>query len=506
MTFIPNNSMRLAAERGLELTESTGLIDPAAQLTAVRIMNGESFDRAEVEQIAAFFSENTFDRTPHWEKTSEGVKHMLHGGDAGKVWSTAAMRDQPDAQLSEDAGLRHVAELFFADGAQADVGEDGLVWKAMLPEGTWKIGPNGKPLKVIAGRSDDPQKAIGMQDLVEAFEAGAVPHVTVPKTHNDEVDENTGFVRKLKIVDRNGVKTLMGGHEFTDKEIGRKVAEGSIANTSVGIEFGYVRKDDGKKFTSVLRHNALTNRPFLGRKLPAFGLEEGRDKFTVLCAEFDQASNEAVDDTSTSQPAVTIETMSEKDSKNLQEATVPNNGNEQTETPLAPAAAPAAPEIKLDEHPDFIAQKQENAALQERVNMLLAKDREREADDYVRHLKSLGLDEEHGCTDLLLEVKKVALADHGEGQVLLAEGDQAPQPVGAFDLVKRILSKLPQKEGKLALQLSEQASDPLGQSAHNRPQEGDGTPSPHNLDLAEKQAAAEAFVVEMGLAPAVNKD
>ncbi len=182
------------------------------------------------------------------------------------------------------------AEMFFdaaTEGAPVSVDEQGLMWKPVLRTGVWNVGPNGKPLRVVAGRSTNPQAVIGLQDIVDNYEAGAIEHVTVPVTHNDTVEENRGFVKGLRIAASADGQThyLMAGHHITEPDTAGKIKRGTIANTSVGLEFDYTRKEDGKKFPIILRHVALTNRPWINRLTP-FGVEasEAEEKGFEVCA------------------------------------------------------------------------------------------------------------------------------------------------------------------------------------------------------------------------------
>ena len=159
-----------------------------------------------------------------------------------------------------------------------DVSEaDGLIWKCALPVGELKVSPGWdgkpiyKPLRVVEGHSDDPNEAIGLQDILTAFKQGAVPHVTVPLSHADRVDENTGFVESVKIAPlKDGRPALWAGIKFTEPEVKEKVERGSIANVSVGLKFGYIKKDSGDQFPVALQHLALTNKPWVPG-MPAFG-------------------------------------------------------------------------------------------------------------------------------------------------------------------------------------------------------------------------------------------
>lgn len=174
----------------------------------------------------------------------------------------------------EDA---HVYEIFFSGGETSE--DDGLVWKDILREGEWayRPDPNGKPvpvpLKVIAGKASNSGKEIGMADLEESFNDQAIDHVTVPTSHEDKPHENTGYVRKVRKIERGGKKVFQVGIEFTEPEIKGKALRGTIANTSAGIIFDYVKKDSGKKYTQALGHVALTNKPWINGMKP-FGMSE----------------------------------------------------------------------------------------------------------------------------------------------------------------------------------------------------------------------------------------
>lgn len=460
-------------------------------------------------------------------------------------------------------------EMFFGDAlataGSVKAGDDGLIWKPMLPVGVWKIGPNGRPLKVINGRSTDQQKQIGMQDIIDSFTAGAVPHVTIPKTHDDAVDENTGFIRKLKVANHNGIATLFGGHEFTDKKIKSKVLDGSIANTSVGLEFNYTRKEDGKQFPIILRHNALTNRPWLGRKLAPFGLEEDdKINYTIMCGEYseplkdewevalthDQVHNLIASAVNCEVVAVAVDrVLLKEDDKNfvalyfIEDGSVklqdreqwveraevehtdtkndnPTSGSPDTiktsegiapktkEAPVAeeidkkepdPVTPPVVAKADLSEDPMFLAEQEKNARLSAQLDQLLTKDRTREADDLVKSLKEMGLDETHGCTEFLKYVRTIMMQDKGETAILLSEEDGGTaQSMTVAGIVRNLLDKLPLgDDGKLKVVLSEQATDPLGTTNNLKPPakdlpKGEG----EDLSLEDRQAIADAFFDE----------
>lgn len=586
INLTPSDGMAAAAKRGLELAANGrggGGLEPATKARARKIAAKSPLTPAHVKRMHSFFSRHAVDRKPDWGKAGKEtpgyVAWQLWGGDAGKAWAAAktkALANQ-GANMDEESEKQEFAELFFADAQPKTIEADdeGLIWKPMLPVGIWKVGPNGRPLKVVSGKSPDQRQAIGMQDVIEAFNANAVPHVTVPLSHEDKVDENTGYLRKLKVATHNGVKTLFGGHEFTDKKVKQKVMEGSIANTSVGLEFDYVRKDDGKKFPVVLRHNALTNRPWLGRKLAPFGLDESEaDNYIVMCGEYSEAFDEeniedqervdlwdnaltygevrdalavlsegtvidlatdrvllkkedksyvakfsiedgdvilddsdnwvervveldedvveedrteTPEDKSTSGELDTITEMSETDDNHKETTNVSEKKNEETPQGTAPV-------VDLSEHPEFKAQQEENARLKARLDQLAAKDRKNEADSFIRDLKGMGLDEEHGFTEFLKYTRNILMSDEGETALLLSdEGDSTPRSVTAAGIVRELLSKLPTKDGKIAIQLSEQQTDPLDSSKDSKPPI---EPEGEQLSEEDRIAAANAWFDE----------
>lgn len=177
----------------------------------------------------------------------------------------APIDDAVVKQLILDEGITH--ELFFDSAMSAPTEADGLIWKDSLRTGTWAVNPNGSGKPFIVTKHF-------LDQLVYAFEDGAYEFVTVPKTHADQVDENTGFTKKLLVKpdpDQPGGYVLRSGLHFTDKSIKEKVLDGSIANVSCGIDVsGYKRIEDGKVYPAVLKHIALTNKPFIN-KLRPFG-------------------------------------------------------------------------------------------------------------------------------------------------------------------------------------------------------------------------------------------
>lgn len=377
--------------------------------------------------------------------------------------------------------------------------DDGLVWKPVLRTGTWKYrpGPGQKPipdpLKVIKGRSDNPRKILGLEDIYDSFKRKAIEHITIPTSHQDRVDENTGYVKGLKIEedpDRPGESVLVAGLDFTDPDIKSKIKNGSIANTSVGLFYDYIRKDDGEKFGTALAHIALTNRPWINGMKP-FGLSEleKSDKIKVNSLEFseedesimkenDSEKDETVD-TSTTDETVDItnvkfaynggvysapvtfattnanginftfapqEQWQRVDEVSASKSKTSKNTKEtpMSEIPgleglqLAEDAALKVSEL-LSERNDELAQ------LRQKLDLAAEKERIRETNDYIDKLKALGLSEQSG---FLKEVRRVLLADD-KGNTLNLSEDGKSREVTMTDVVKRLIDALPKKSGKI---------------------------------------------------------
>jgi len=191
-----------------------------------------------------------------------------------------------------------VAELYFTDNKGNAADSDGLVWKTFMREGTWKFSPGSgkvvpKPLTIVKSGKSDPQKlVISMADIKKNFETGAIQHVTVPLSHEDKVNENTGFVKKMRFgKDDKGRTTLEAAIDFTEPDIKEKIDRGTIPNVSGGVHFNYIDKESGKKFTSVLGHLALTPKPWLGGMAP-FGVKTSENLNVVGFSEEPQTTSD----------------------------------------------------------------------------------------------------------------------------------------------------------------------------------------------------------------------
>lgn len=212
------------------------------------------------------------------------------------------MDETQDNLNTEDTTM---LEIYLSSDNEAQASDDGLVWKEVLREGVWSYRPgadqkpNEKPLRVIAGHSSNPEEEIGFADLIEAFDEGAMDHVTVPTSHSDQPHENTGFVKALEIRDsEDGTKRLYAGFEFTEPDIKEKALRGTIANTSVGVIFDYVKKSTGKVYKMALGHIALTNKPWIDGMKP-FGIAASEDvpEGEIASVIIDDSKSEEINDT-----------------------------------------------------------------------------------------------------------------------------------------------------------------------------------------------------------------
>lgn len=190
-------------------------------------------------------------------------------------------------------------EIYLSSETETVSDSDGLVWKEVLREGEWSVRPGAnqspvnKPLRVVAGHSTDPATEIGFADLIEAFNEGAIDHVTVPTSHEDRPEQNTGFVRQLEVRQaEDGSYKLFAGLEFTEPEIKEKALRGTIANTSVGVIFDYIKKSSGKVYKMALGHVALTNKPWINGMKPFSASEEyGADEIASVIIEDSVSQN-----------------------------------------------------------------------------------------------------------------------------------------------------------------------------------------------------------------------
>lgn len=192
------------------------------------------------------------------------------------------------AELSE---LSHASSLMLTEES------DDLVWKDVLVEGLWALSPDvagqpiRKPLTVVSG--DAGPGEISMSQLKMNFDDGAIEQVTIPLSHADLPDQNTGYVKALKLhTEPDGEERLYAGLKFTEPDIKERAKRGSIPNVSVGVLFDYMRKRDGKKYAQALAHVALTPKPWLNGLKP-FGetaLSQDLEVNSLVAMNFEDAT------------------------------------------------------------------------------------------------------------------------------------------------------------------------------------------------------------------------
>ncbi len=434
---------------------------------------------------------------------------------------------------------RLIYECYFADGESEE--DDGLIWKDVLREGEWayRPGPNQKPinvpLRVVPGNSTS-REEIGMRDLVEAFEDGAVEHVTIPTNHGDKPHENTGFTRKLKIVERDGKHILRAGIDFTEPDIKEKVSRGTIANSSAGIIFDYIQKQTGKKYKQVLGHIALTNKPWITGNQP-FGVAASEhyseDEIQTVVDE-DQELERLKEDIKTFsntqerlvQRAQTLganqlipdlnlprfvipedgaESGAEKESHTNKEENMAERTESTEDTPVnPPSSAPEVTPDMLDQlkadlaeqfKADLEAKNAEIESLREKASKQDEEIRAARVEKRISELSGAGLSEYPG---LLAEIRGLMLADSGEETLSLSEApkegaDPVEVKLSVTDALERVITALPTNDGKITL--GEQHSD---LDDHSRPA------TEVVIDDSNLEARIDKFAEEVGFAPAIR--
>lgn len=370
--------------------------------------------------------------------------------------------------------------------------ENGLIWKPILRTGNWQYspGPGGqvkRPFSVVKGNSKDIYSEIGMEDVISSFKEGAVDHVTIPKDHLNKVDENTGYIRDLKIEDdpnRPGESILVAGHEFTEPDIKEKVLRGSIANNSCQIKNGYRDSESGKVYASVLKHSCLTNEPFI-HGLASFSEEDGSDTEQIFLDEeiteddkvsiidtisekFDEfkeflTKNNETSYNSNNEPASEA-SFSEANLNggftNMPKELSELNLSEEVSAEVAAFLADREASIKADAAEaaknEFEVKLSEavsnNETLESTLSELRSKERENEVNSYIDELSELGFSESPG---FLKEVRAILSADNGETSFDFSENGKGVS-FTPTEIVKRVVNALPKTdEGNFSL--SEQA-------------------------------------------------
>lgn len=291
MKHTPSKGMQAAAKRGVEMAKkpeiSNNDIPDVSLKGGKKIASGQQISDEHVRSMAQYHAAHMGD-CPSGDDP-EGCDDLLWGGPAGAGWAASRVAAMDATTLSSDTGPDLAQLLTSEDQFSIELytrpdlvldgkldlkrGDDGLIWAPILRSGTLACrpdptAPNGRknePLTFVKGHAVGP-KEIGLQDLFDAFEANAVQHVTIPKTHRNDEFENTGFIRKLKIADstlRPGEQVLVAGHEFLDADAEQRVEAGLIANRSCGILHGYQNTETGTVYPHVIEHVALTNKPWV---------------------------------------------------------------------------------------------------------------------------------------------------------------------------------------------------------------------------------------------------
>lgn len=407
--------------------------------------------------------------------TSSSGAFSVNFSDNGTALTDVVEESGDPIDLSEGA----IGELFLA-GSDANE-DDGLIWKTVLRTGTWQFRPGPgqqpikHPLKVVL--SNAAKGEVALTDVLRAFDEKAVEHVTVPLSHADRVDENTGFVRKMKVVEDGDLHLLRAGIEFTEPDVRSKVLNGSIANTSVGLRFDYIRKEDGAQYPVAMIHSALTNHPWINGMEPFGGqLAASEDEETPKIAGFELAEEIDDEEIVDEQPGEEGETL---DASESEEST----GSVEPPAVVAAAALPRRQprtsrellreaqrrrelrlsdnHVKEDNMSSNLTQLVEGLELSEEQKAIVdqhetelarlrADARKREVTDKVEELKSMGFSEFPG---LLKTIREVLLSDDGGTALLLSEeaadGTKSESNLTATDIVNKLVTALPMKDGKL---------------------------------------------------------
>lgn len=295
-------AVRAAAKKGLKaLTDkkiNANEVDDVALKGAKKIASGSKLSDEHVRSMATYHSQHSGSCPGSGtEHGPDATEDLMWGGPAGAMWANQRVTAMDATTLAEesidiDKLLGEGADLSFeifghAQGEKTHLDDEdaNLLWAPILRSGTLAMrpGPGGQkiaePLVFVPGHSDDPRKEIGLEDLLDAFNEGAVQHVTLPTTHENDVLSNTGYIEGMRIDDstmRPGEKVLMGAHRFTEPDVLGKVERGSIANRSCGILYDFTNTETGSVYPAVVEHVCMTNRPWVPGMEP-YGLEDGED-------------------------------------------------------------------------------------------------------------------------------------------------------------------------------------------------------------------------------------
>lgn len=437
--------------------------------------NTKRFGRERAERICAVLKD-IIRGTTKWRGTerkkhlSEATLNELFQVDIDDVFVHYLAELEVDetgmiVDYEEGSDEQLLAEMFFDGG---DVSEEGgLVWKTVLREGTWQVSPgpgqrpNKKPIIVTAeGSSDARNQIISMAELKENFDAGVVEHVTVPLTHEDRVDENTGFVKGLKLdKDEQGRTVLKAGIEFTEPEIKAKALRGTIANISGGVLFDYIHKETGKLFKGVMAHAALTNHPWLNGLKP-FGVEASENLQVVAFSEVPET--ESADAEGGEQVTTVVETETQ---------------TTEVETP--------------SDKPEFDFQAAFGMS-EEELKATLARNKELEAEARANRIDSQikTWQEEGKAPALLAEAKAILTVSSDPAPVILLSEDGKEEELSVADVVTRLVAAAP------SVKLSEEQVTEEGASGDKPDDDTTSENEQADLSMSEKEEVVHLTLFE----------
>lgn len=456
------------------------------------------------DKINAVLNEDSDEYSPrdYWvSDLAEGKALVCHGGNeyyavpfttdsSGDVeiadeseWVEVNMEweneDSHDAHMSEGV----MAEVYLANTGPVEE-KNGLIWKTIAKEGTWKYSPGpgqkpiAKPLTFVRdGRSDYKDLTVSIEELKQNFYAGAKQYVTVPLTHADNVLDNTGFVREMKIEeDEDGKALLKAGIEFTEPEVKEKVLRKSIADISSGIQFDYIKKDSGSKYDAIVAHAALTNNPWLNGMA---SFETGMSDKIEVMAFSEEVESSTRDTDSGHQKAVDDKeqaNMSEEESSQMPQ------GGDNVET--VEESAPIEETIEVQ--PTFlselgISEDEAKARLAEYAH-LKEEQKQNKIDERCRKWQEEGV-----SPALVLAAKSILVADQGVAVLNLSE-DGAEKTLTATDIVDRLIAAAPHVE------LAEDKVTDQDAEGQAPPADAEDENSKAKLTLAERSLALQLML------------
>lgn len=282
----PSKAMRQVAARGVAAAKNHSGVATEHVAVGRKIAAGQHLSHDQVRGVASYHAAHEYDCSVD-PTTPAGAADMCMGGAPGAAWSAARSAALDVSDLSESplelaAGDELTLEIFIRDGFGEPTeltDSEGLIWAPILRSGTLatRPGPYGEklrdPLVIVPGRTADPSKEIGLENLLANFKAGAIQHVTIPTSHENGVLENNGYIVDMRIDDstkRVGERVLMGAHKVTEPDVLGRLTRGSVANRSCGILHDYVDTETGTTYDQVVEHVALTNKPWV-RGMAAYG-------------------------------------------------------------------------------------------------------------------------------------------------------------------------------------------------------------------------------------------